>query len=98
MPISCVQNVAKLAYYGVKEVYERTKALSENDKLRKQIERRASDLKQVADELNASEVETFPQSCVDRLQDFEDSISACTRICTELKDKNLFGKFTGAHA
>ena len=92
------ENIAKLAYYGVKEVYERTKVLSDNDELRKRIERRAGDLKQVADELSASEVESFPQSCVERLQDFEDSISACKRICAELKDKNLFGKFTGAYS
>ena len=96
MPI-CPENAAKLVYYGVKEVYDRAKVLAENDELRKSIERRADDLKQVADELNASEVEKFPPSCLSRLQDFEDSIHACTRICAELKDRPLLGRMAGVH-
>ena len=97
MPILCPGNAAKLAYCGIKEIYERAKVLSENDELRKSIERRAGDLKQVADELNASEVENFPPSCLSRLQDFEDSIHACTRICAELKDRPLLGRMAGVH-
>ena len=90
------ENAAKFVFYGVKEVHECAKVLSENDDLRKSIERRAGDLKQVADELNANEVESFPHSCVGRLQDFVDSINACKRICAELKDKPLLGRMAEA--
>ena len=83
---------------GLKEAYDRIQASAENDELRQRIERRTEELKKIADELKAAEFESFPRSCTERLQDFQNLIDTCKRICVDHKGKGKIGKLVSVHS
>ena len=97
MPI-CATDVVKVAWKVVKEIDERIQGLLENDDLRKRLEKRLKDLKQVANDLKSSDIEDLPESCAEYIQKLEDSLGTCERICGDLRSAASLGRFVRVHA
>ena len=96
MPISSVTSVLKVGWTITREIYSRVQTLSENNEFRKRIERNLRELQNIADEITNSGVEKFPASCTSSLEQFQNSLDTCKRVCEALYNKGALGKFFNA--
>ena len=88
-----INGVINLAWTAVCEIRERVKMLDENDAQRKRIEQQANLLAQIADDLTASKIGGFSQSCLVCLQNFQVAISECMDVCAKLKAASRVAMF-----